>query len=105
MLHGKFYEGDVLDWDIVISYDFVVIYLAGALPHRATIIREASERLSWLSTHYALRRSQWTGEEVEKIVRAVKAAEIKSKGSNGAHLQGYGLSRDAYCRMIEAFGM
>ena len=46
-----------------------------------------------------------TGEEEEKIVRAVKAAGIKATGSNGEHLQKYGLSRDAYCQMMEALGM
>ena len=75
------------------------------MPHCATLIREANERLSWLSTHYSPGGSKWTGDEEEKIVRAVKAAGIKSKGSNGEHLQEYGLSREAYQRMMEALGM
>ena len=73
--------------------------------HRATLIRETTERLSWLSTHYAPGGSQWTGNEEEKIVRAVKAAGIKSKGGDGEHLQEYGLSRDACYRMMEGLGM
>ena len=35
----------------------------------------------------------------------MRAAGIKSKGGNGEHLQEYGLSRDAYCRMMESLGM
>ena len=53
MVHGKFYEADLSDWGIIMRYDFMVSNSAGALPHRATLIREANDRLSWLSTHYA----------------------------------------------------
>ena len=105
MLHGKFYEADLSDWDIIMGYDFMVSNSAGALPNCATVIPEAKKRLSWLSTHYAPGGSQCTGDEKEKIVRAVKAAGMKSKGGHGEHLQEYGLSRDAYCRMMEGLGM
>ena len=87
------------------GYDFMVSNSAGALPHRATFIREANERLSWLLTHYAPGGPQWTGDEEEKNLGAVKAAGIKSKVGNREHLQEYGLSRDAYCRMMEGLGM
>ena len=105
MLQGKFYGADLSDWDIVMGYDFMLSNSAGALPHRATFIRETNERLPCLSTHYAPGGSQWTGEEEEKSFRAVKAAGIKSKGGDGEHLQEYGLSRDAYCRMMAGLGM
>ena len=39
MLHGKFYEADLSNWDIRIGYDFMVGNSAGALPERATLIR------------------------------------------------------------------
>ena len=77
ILHEKFYEADLSNWDIIMAYDFLVSNSARALPHRSTLICEANERLSWLSTHYAPAGSQWTGDEEEKIVRAVKAAGIK----------------------------
>ena len=105
MLHAKFYEADLSDWDIIMGYDFMVSNSVGALPHRAALIREASQGLSWVSTHYTPGGSQWTRDEEEKIVRAVKAAGIKSKGGGGEHLQEYGLSQDAYCRMMEDLGM
>ena len=54
MLHGNFYEADLSDWDIMMGYNFMVSNSAGALPHPATLIRVANERLSWLSTHYAI---------------------------------------------------
>ena len=67
MLQGKFYEADLPDWDIIMGYDFMVSNSAGVLPHRATLIREANERLSWLSTHYAPGGFQWTADEEEKL--------------------------------------
>ena len=101
MPHGRFYEADLSDWDIIMGHDFMVGNSAGALPHRATLILEGNERLSWLSTHYTPGGSQCTRDEEEKIVRAVKAAGIESEGGDREHLQEYGLSRDAYCRMME----
>ena len=105
MLHGKFYEDDLSDWDIIIGYDFMVSNSARALPHHATLIREANKRLSMLSTHYAPGGSQWTGDDEEKLVCAVKAAGIMSKGGDGEHLREHGLSRDAYCCMVEGLIM
>ena len=95
MLHGKFYEANLSDRDIIVGDDFMVSNSAGALLHRATLICEANERLSWLLTHYAHGGSQWTGEEEEKLIPAMKAAAGKSKVGNGEHPQEYGLSRDA----------
>ena len=45
MLHGKFYDADLSDGDIIMGYDFMVSNSARALPHRATLIAEANERL------------------------------------------------------------
>ena len=105
MLHGKFNEADLSDPDTIMGSDFMVSNSGGALPHRATLISEANERLSWLLTHYAPGGSQRTGDEEEKILRAVKAAGTKSKGGNGEHLQEYGPSQDAYCCMSEGLAM
>ena len=105
MLQGKFYEANLPDSDIIMGYDFMVSNSARALPHRATLIREANERLSWLSTRYAPGGSEWTGHEEERIVCAVIAAGIKAKGGDGEHLQEYGLSREAYQQMMQALGM
>ena len=58
MLHGKFDEADLSDWDIIMCYDYMVSNPAGALQHCATLIREANKRLSWLSTHSAPGGSQ-----------------------------------------------
>ena len=97
MFHGKVYESDLFDWDIIMGYDFMVSNSAGALRHRATLICEANERVSWLSTHYAPGGSQCTGEAKEKIVRAVKAA--------GPRVAMVSTFRSKYCRMVEALGM
>ena len=105
MHHGQFYEGDLSDWDIIMGYDLMVSNSAEALPHRATLIRQANERLSWLLTHCAPGGSQWTGNEEKKYGPAVKAGGVRLKGGDGEHLQEYRISRDAYCRMIEDLGM
>ena len=105
MFHRKFWEADLSNSEIIMGYDFMVSNSAGALRHRARLICEANERLSWLSTHYAPGGSELIGEEKEKIVRAVKRAGIRSKSGNGEHLKEHGLSGDAYCRTIEALGM
>ena len=39
------------------GYDFMVSNSIGALPHRATLVREDDERLTWLSTDYACQSS------------------------------------------------
>ena len=96
ILQGNSYEADCPDRDIIMGYDFMVSNSAGALRHGATLIREANVRLSWLSTHYAPGGLQRTGAEEEKLVPAVKAAAIKSKGSDPEHLREYGLFRGAY---------
>ena len=105
MLHGKFYEANLSDGVMIMGYNIMVSNSAGALPHRATLIREANKTLSWLSTYFAPGGSQCTGDAEEKIVCAVKARGIKSKGGDGEHLQEYGLSRDAFCRIMEGLGM
>ena len=87
MLQGTFYVAHLPDWDIIRGYDFMVSCSAGALPYCAVIIREANERLSWLSTHDASGGSQWTGDEEQKLVLAVKVAGMRSKGGDEEHLQ------------------
>ena len=57
-LSGNFYVADITDWDMIIRYDFMVSNAIGALPHRATLVPEDGERLTWLSTEYACGSSQ-----------------------------------------------
>ena len=49
-LSGNFYVADLTDWDMIMGYDFMVANAIGALPHRATLVREDDECLTWLST-------------------------------------------------------
>ena len=44
---------DITDWDMIMGYDFMVGNAIGALPHRATLVREDNECFTWLSTDYA----------------------------------------------------
>ena len=44
---------DIIDWDMIMGYDFMVANAIGALAHRATLVREDDECLTWLSTDYA----------------------------------------------------
>ena len=57
-LSGNFDVAGITDWDMIMGYDFMVGNAIGALPHRATLIREDNECLTWLSTDYACRSSQ-----------------------------------------------
>ena len=98
----KLHKADLPDWDIQMGYDFMVSNSAGALPECTTVHGEANDSLSWLLTHYTPGGSQQTRDEEQKLIRVVKAAGIKSNGSNGEHLQEYGLSCEAYQRMMEA---
>ena len=58
-LSGNFYVADITDWDMIMGYDFMVANAIGALPHRATLVWEDDECLTWLSTDYACGSSQW----------------------------------------------
>ena len=77
-LSGNFYVADITDWDMIMGYDFMVANAIGALPHRATLVREDDECLRWLSTDYACGSSQWNAEEEDRIVQAVQAVGAKS---------------------------
>ena len=61
-LSGNFYVADITDWDMIMGYDFMVGNAIGALPHRATLVREDNECLTWLSTDYACGSSQCIAE-------------------------------------------
>ena len=101
---GNFYVADITDPDMIIGYDFIVSNAIGALPHRATLVREDDERLTWLSTDYACRSSKWNAEEENPNVRAVQAVGAKSRGDRGVPLTEYGMALQVYARMIETPG-
>ena len=103
-LSGNFYVADITDWDMIMGYDFMVGNAIGALPHRATMVREDNECLTWLSTDYACGSSQWNAEEEDRIVRAVQAVGAKSRGDRGVQLTQYGMAPQVYARMIQTLG-
>ena len=104
VLSGNFYAANIFDWDIIMGYDFMVSNAIGALPHRATLVGEDKERLTWLSTDHAPGLSQWTGDEEERIVRAVKTVSTKFNGDRGGHLMEYGMAPQVYNRMVQQLG-
>ena len=59
---GNFHAADISDWDIIMGYDLMVSNAIGALPHRATLVREDKERVTWLSKDHAPGSSQWTAD-------------------------------------------
>ena len=81
-------------------YDFMMSNAIGALPHRATLVREDKERLTWLYTDHALGLSQWTGDEEDNIVWAVKTVSTKFNG----HLMEYGMAPQVYNGMVQQLG-
>ena len=103
-LSGDFYVADITDWDMIMGYDFMVGNAIGALPHRATLVREDDECLTWLSTDYACGSSQWNAEEEDRIVQAVQAVGAKSRGDRGVQLTEYGMAPQVYDRMIQKLG-
>ena len=103
-LSGNFYVADNTDWDMIMRYDFMVGNAIGALPHRATLVWEDDECLTWLSTDYACGSSQWNAEEEDRIAQAVQAAGAKSRGDRGFQLTEYGMVPQVYARMIQTLG-
>ena len=103
-LSGNFYVADITDWDMIMGYDFMVANAIGALPHRATLVREDDECLTWLSRDYACGSSQWNAEEEDRIVQAVQAVGAKSRGDRGVQLTEYGMAPQVYTRMIQTLG-
>ena len=103
-LFGNFYVADITDWDMIMGYDFIVGNAIGALPHRATLVREDNECLTWLSTDYACGSSQRNAEEEDRITQAVQAVGAKSRGYRGVQLPEYGMAPQVYARMIQTLG-
>ena len=103
-LSGNFHVADITDWDMIKGYDFIVGNAIGALPHRATLVGEDNECLTWLSTDYACRSSQWSPEEEDRIVQAVQAVGAKSRGDRGVQLTEYGIVPQVYARVIQTLG-
>ena len=104
VLSGNFYAAEISGCYIIMGFDFLVGNAIGALPHRATLVREDRERLTWLSTDHAPGLSQWTGDEEERIVRAVKTTSTKFNGDRGGHLMEYGMAPQVYNRMVQQLG-
>ena len=86
------------------GYDFMVSNAIGALLQRATLVQEDKERLTWLSTDHAPGLSQWTGDEEERILRAVKTVSTKFNRDRGGHLMVYGMAPEVYNRMVQQLG-
>ena len=103
-LSGNFYVADITDWDMIMGYDFMVGNAIAALLHRATLVREDDECLTWLSTDYACGSFQWNAEEEDRIAQAVQAVGAKSRGDRGVQLTEYGMAPQVYARMIETLG-
>ena len=103
-LSGNFYVADITDWDMIMGYDFMVANAIGALCHRATLVREDDECLTWLSTDYACGSSQWNAEEEDRIVQSVQAVGAQSRGDRGVQLTEYGMAPQVYARMIQTLG-
>ena len=103
-LFGNLYVPDITDWDMITGYDFMVGNAIGALPHRATLLREDDECLTWLSTDYACGSSEWNAEEEDQIAQEVQAVGAKSRGDRGVQLTEYGMAPQVYASMIQTLG-
>ena len=86
------------------GYQFIVRNNIGAFPHRAMFVEEDKECLTWLSTDHAPALSHRTGDEKDRIVRAVKTVSDKFNGDRGGHLIEYGMAPQVYNRMVQQLG-
>ena len=73
------------------GYDFLVSNTTTALPHRATLVREDKERVTWLSTDSAPEIS-------------VRTLSTKFNGDCRGHLKEYGMVPQVYNRMVQQLG-
>ena len=103
-LSGNFYVADITDSDMIMGYDFMVRNAIGALPHRATLVREDDVCLTWLSTDNACVSSQLNAEEEDRIVQVVQAVGAKSRGDRGVQLTEYGIAPHVYARIFQTLG-
>ena len=91
----------ISDSDIIMGYDFLVSNAIAVLPHRALMVREDQEGLTWLSTDHAPGLSQWTGDEDNRIVLAVKTVGMKFNADRRGHLIKDGMAPQVYNRMVQ----
>ena len=103
-LSGNFYVADITDWDMIMGYDFMVGNAIRVLPHRAKLVWEDNECLTWLLTDNACRSSQWNAEEEDRIVQAVQNVGAKSRGDRGVQLTEYGMAPQVYARRVQTLG-
>ena len=103
-LSGNFYVANIIDWDMIMGYDFMVGNAIGALLHRATLVWEDDECLTWLSTDDACGSSQWNAEEEDPKPQTVQAVSAKSRGDRGVQLTEYGMAPQVYARMFQTLG-
>ena len=92
VLSGNSFAADICGWDIILGYKILVSNAIGALPHRATLVGEGKERLTWLSTDHTPALPQWTGYEEERILQAVRTVSTMFNGDRGGHLMEYGMA-------------
>ena len=86
-LSGNWYVADITDWDMIMGYDFMVANAIGALHHRATLVREDDECLTWLSTDYACGSSQWNagGKGSDRPSGASCGCQVQRRPWGSAH--------------------
>ena len=85
----------------------VILWTAMPLELFFTVQRwfgKAKEHLTRLSTDYTPGLSQWTGDEEEGIVLAVKTVSTKINGDRGGHFMEYGMAPQVYNRMVQQVG-
>ena len=97
VLSGNFYAADILLWDIILGYEFMVSNVA-------TLVPEDKEHLTLLSMDNAPGLSQWAGHEEERTVRPFKTVGTKFNGDRGGHLMEYGMAPQVYNRMVQHLG-
>ena len=86
------------------GYDFMVSNTIRPPAHRATLVREDKECLTWPSTNHAPGLSHWTGDEKNINMRAVTTVSSKFHGECGSHFKEYGMVPQVYNHMGHQLG-
>ena len=88
-----FYEGDLSEWDMIMSFDLLDIAQAGVPPHRRTLLVGA-DQLCRLTRSMDPQASSW--EPAERHVSAQAVSSVSTRPPKTDIEDEYGLSEGAF---------
>ena len=98
LLQGRFYEA-VMDWDMIVGYDFMMETDSGVLPAQASMTLYQDDQLSWLSSSEHHVECQWIHPERDQLEVAALGTE-----PTGPANQEYGVRPEVASRVVADLG-